>query len=117
MPSARAPSMSSSYESPTITVSSGDASSCSSATRKIDGSGLILPCAFDPTFDEETGVVTIVATTGVVYKNAETDATLSTGAQAALDPGETLGVYAVPSSASYYFSDSDADDWSFTRPE
>lgn len=80
-------------------------------------SGAALTVPNDPTFDEETGVVTIVATTGVVYKNAETDATLSTGAQSALDPGETLSVYAVPASASYYFSDSDADDWSFTRPE
>ena len=81
----------------------------------VAGAALVLPN--DPTFVEETGVVTIVATTGVVYKNADTDATLSTGAQAALDPGDTLNVYAVPSSASYYFADSDVDDWAFTRPE
>ena len=79
-------------------------------------SGAALTVPNDPTFDEETGVVTIVATTGVVYKDGEGN-TLSTGAQAALDPGETMVVEAFPSSASYYFADSDADDWSFTRPE
>ena len=79
-------------------------------------SGAALTVPNDPTFDEETGVVTIVATTGVVYKDGDGN-TLSTGAQAALDEGETMVVEAFPSSASYYFSDSDADDWSFTRPE
>ena len=79
-------------------------------------SGAALTVPNDPTFDEETGVVTIVATTGVVYKDGDGN-TLSTGAQAALDAGETMVVEAFPSSASYYFSDSDADDWSFTRPE
>jgi HK97 family phage prohead protease len=79
-------------------------------------SGAALTVPNDPTFDEETGVVTIVATTGVVYKDGDGN-TLSTGAQAALDPGETMVVEAFPASASYYFSDSDADDWSFTRPE
>lgn len=78
-----------------------------------DDAELVVP--LDPDFDEDTGVITINATTGVVYKRSDTDATV-TGSLAALDPGETLGIYAVPSSASYYFSDSDADDWSFTRP-
>jgi hypothetical protein len=79
--------------------------------------GAALTVPNDPTFVEETGVVTIVATTGVVYKNDDTGATLSTGAQAALDPGETLNVKAHPASASYYFADSDVDGWTFTRPE
>lgn len=66
-----------------------------------------------PTFNTETGVVTIVATTGVVYKNADTLATLSTGAQAALADGATLNVLATPASG-YYFGSSEGDYWSFT---
>ena len=75
---------------------------------------LVTPNA--PTFVEGTGVVTIVATTGVVYKNADTLATLTAGAQSALAPGATLNVVASPASASYYFGSSDDDEWSFTRP-
>jgi len=66
-----------------------------------------------PTFNGETGVVTIVATTGVVYKNAVTDVTLSTGAQSALADGATLSVKAVPA-AGYYFLTTEDDEWSFT---
>lgn len=69
----------------------------------------------EPTFVESTGVVTIPAQTGVVYKNSDTDATLTAGAQAALDPEETLNVIAVPASG-YYFSTNAEDEWSFTRP-
>lgn len=69
----------------------------------------------DPTFVESTGVVTIVATTGVVYKNADTLATLSAGPQTALAPGATLNVIATPS-AGFYFASNMEDEWSFTRP-
>jgi HK97 family phage prohead protease len=69
-----------------------------------------------PTFVESTGVVTIVATTGVVYKNDVTNATLSSGAQSALAAGATLKVRAEPASG-YYFSDTVADGpWTFKRP-
>lgn len=74
---------------------------------------LVIPT--DPTFVEATGVVTIVATTGVVYKNGVTLATLTAGAQSALAPGATLTVHAVPASG-YYFETGEDDDWSFTRP-
>jgi hypothetical protein len=68
----------------------------------------------DPTYDSDTGVVTIVATTGVVYKNADTGATISTGAMAALDPGESINIRAV--AASGYFIPSTADAfWTFTK--
>ena len=70
-----------------------------------------------PTFVASTGVVTIVATTGVVYKNFDTDATLSTGAQTALDPGETLRVKAVAASGSYFIPNTVVDGpWTFKRP-
>lgn len=68
-----------------------------------------------PTFNSTTGVVTIPTVTGVTYKNQETDATLSAGAQAALDPGESLSVVAVPNTGYYFPHNFDAD-WTFTRP-
>jgi len=68
-----------------------------------------------PTFVSSTGVVTIVATTGVTYKNQETNATLSTGAQTALAAGATLSVVAVPNTG-YYFPHNHDADWDFTRP-
>lgn len=76
------------------------------------GVTLVTPNA--PTFDAETGVITIVATTGVVYKDVD-DNVLSTGAQAAIDPGETFAVYAYPSSGSYALNNDEEDVWNFTR--
>jgi hypothetical protein len=72
---------------------------------------LVTPNA--PTFNTETGVVTIVATTNVTYKNADTLATLTTGAQAALADGATLNVLATPNSG-FHFASSEDDYWSFT---
>jgi hypothetical protein len=66
-----------------------------------------------PTFNATTGVVTIVATTGVVYKNAA--GTTITGAQTAIAAGASTTIYAYPSSTSYYFATSDDDTWTFTR--
>lgn len=66
-----------------------------------------------PTFNGETGVVTIVATTGVVYKNGVTNAILSAGAQPALADGASLNVVATPE-AGYYFASTEADEWTFT---
>jgi len=73
----------------------------------------VLPNA--PTFVPATGVVTIVATTGVTYKNGVTDATLATGAQAALAEGASLEVVATPN-AGFYFATSEDKSWTFTRP-
>ena len=70
----------------------------------------------DPTFDPETGVVTIVATTGITYTNADTGATLSTGAQTALEVGESLNVRATAGSGKFIPSSADAF-WTFTRFE
>lgn len=68
----------------------------------------------DPTFVVDTGVVTIVATTGVTYKNADTDATLSTGAQAAIPEGSTINIRAVANTG-YYIPASSGAYWSFTH--
>ena len=67
-----------------------------------------------PTFVASTGVVTIVATTGVVYKNKDTGATLSTGAQAPIASGASITVVATPA-AGYYLADNINDEWTFTR--
>lgn len=68
-----------------------------------------------PTFVPGTGVTTIVATSGVVYKNAVTGATLATGAQTALASGDTLDVIATPTAGHVIEHDADAE-WTFTRP-
>ena len=69
----------------------------------------------EPTFDEGTGVVTIPTQTGVTYVNADTDATLTAGAQPALAAGETLNVEA-QTDATRHFATNAEDQWSFTRP-
>ena len=74
---------------------------------------LVVPTT--PSFVEATGVVTIPTKTGVVYKNKDTNATLTAGAQTALAVGASLNVLAVPASG-YYFSDNASDEWTFTRP-
>lgn len=73
---------------------------------------LVTPNA--PTFVKSTGVVTIVATTGVVYKNDETGATLSTGAQTAIDPGTYVKIRAEAASSSYYLR-TGPKVWTFKR--
>ena len=68
-----------------------------------------------PTFVPATGVVTIPAVTGVIYKNADTGTTLTAGAQSALAAGATIEVEAVPA-ANYFFPHNFDADWEFTRP-
>ena len=68
-----------------------------------------------PTFVASTGVVTIPSKTGVAYKNQDTDATLTAGAQTAIDAGKTISVVAVPATGYYFPHNIDAD-WDFTRP-
>ncbi len=79
--------------------------------RKVAGSAtLVTPV--EPSF---TGsIVTVATTTGVTYKNADTNATLTTAAPVTLTEGQTLNVVAVPASG-YYFANSENDQWSFTN--
>lgn len=67
-----------------------------------------------PTFDATTGVLTIPTVTGVEYRNDETDAVLSAGAQAAIASGATIYVRAYPTTGYYFPHNFDAT-WSFTR--
>lgn len=69
----------------------------------------------EPTFNSGTGVVTIPTVTGVTYKNKETGATLSAGAQSALASGASIEVVAVPNTGYHFAHGADAD-WMYTRP-
>lgn len=64
-----------------------------------------------PTFVASTNVVTIPSTTGVVYKNFTTGATLSAGAQSALTSGTKLVVVAYPGTG-YYLANNEYK-WTF----
>jgi hypothetical protein len=88
------------YKSAVIVMRSGDAAT------------LVVPNA--PTFVKATGVVTIVATTGVVYKNDATGATLSTGAQTAIAAGDYVVIRAEAASSSYYLR-TGPKTWTFKR--
>lgn len=66
-----------------------------------------------PTFVKGTGVITIVPTTGVTYRRADTGAIVTTSVTIAT-PGDSLVITAAPN-AGYVFSPTADDDWSFTR--
>lgn len=75
----------------------------------------VLATPSEPAFNESTGVVTIPTVTGVVYKDTTAGgATLTAGAQTAIDPGETWHIVAVPATG-YYFATNAEDEWDFTR--
>lgn len=80
--------------------------------RKVaSGAALVVPA--EPAFDGDA--ITITNQTGVVYRNAETDAVMNAaGSPYAVADGVTVVVNAEPSSGSYYFGSSDDDSWSFT---
>lgn len=65
-----------------------------------------------PAFDGDA--ITITDQTGVVYRNADTDAVMNaTGSPYAVADGVTVTVNAEPDTG-YYFATSDNDSWSFT---
>jgi len=69
-----------------------------------------------PTFDAETGVVTIPTVTGLTYKNYATGATISAGDMSALAAGASIVIHSVANSG-YYTEDSVTDGpWTFKRP-
>jgi hypothetical protein len=79
------------------------------------GASATLVVPTEPSFVASTGVITIPSVTGVTYKRGDTDATVSAGAMSALAAGASLRIYAVPTSASYYFANNENDEWTFTR--
>jgi hypothetical protein len=66
-----------------------------------------------PTFVAATGVITIVATTGVVYRRADTNAVV-TGTVTIPTAGASLTIVATPAPG-YGFSAASDNDWTFTR--
>ncbi len=79
--------------------------------RSVAGN-LVLVAPAEPAFDGTA--VTITNQTGVVYKNADTDAVVNAaGSPYAVGSGETLRVIATPASG-YYFGSSNDDEWTFT---
>jgi HK97 family phage prohead protease len=67
-----------------------------------------------PAFNSATGVITVPAQTGVIYKNGA-GTTLTAGAQTALAAGASLVVNAI-AAADYYFASNANDSWTFKRP-
>jgi HK97 family phage prohead protease len=65
-----------------------------------------------PTFDKETNEVTIVNTTGVVYKNAAGTTINAAGSPYSVPTGGRYVVNAFPAPG-YYFATSNDDSWSF----
>ena len=67
-----------------------------------------------PTFDEETNEVTIVNTTGVVYKRTDTNATVTNGGSPYTITEEMGELTIVATAAStYYLADNVEDEWTF----
>lgn len=67
-----------------------------------------------PAFVKATGVITIPAQTGVVYRNKATNAVLTAGAQSALAAGASFTVLATPAT-NYYFANNAEDEFTFKR--
>lgn len=67
-----------------------------------------------PLFDAQTGALTVNDTTGVVYKDVDGVVINNAGSPYTVASGETYLVFAEPAGSGFYFSDSDADDFSFT---
>lgn len=80
--------------------------------RVAEASTLVKPVK--PGFAATTGVITIPTVTGVVYKDSD-DNTLTAGPQTALNPGETMTVYAQPTT-NHHFANTVEDSWPFKRP-
>ena len=79
--------------------------------RKTAGSS-VLRTPTEPSFDGTT--VTVPTVTGVIYKNADTDATLTTGSPVTLADGDSLHVVAVPSAGSHFANNAE-DEWTYTN--
>lgn len=81
--------------------------------RKVEGTDvLVAPTA--PTFDPVAGELTIVNTTGVVYKRTDTNAVVNAaGSPYTIASGDSITIVATPDTG-YYFATSEDDEWTFT---
>lgn len=67
-----------------------------------------------PTFVTSTGVLTVPTLTGVVYIDADTNTTLSAGAQTAIAAGAIINIEAIPAAGYGFTHDADVA-WTFQR--
>lgn len=74
------------------------------------GTSVELPQPTAPT--DVDNVVTVPTVTNVTYKNADTNATLTTGSPVTLTEGDSLHVIAVPASGKYFPNNAE-DEWTF----
>jgi len=80
---------------------------------KVTASASVAVVPTAPTYDAEAGEVTIHDTSGVIYKNAETDATLTNGGGPyTVAAGDTLSVVAEPDT-NKHFATSAGTYWTF----
>lgn len=80
--------------------------------KKVAGT-LVLVVPTAPTFDPETGELTITDTTGVVYKDGSGTTLNNAGSPYTVPSGSSITVNATPA-VGYYFSTSEGDSWTFT---
>lgn len=81
--------------------------------RKV-ASNLVLVSPAAPSFDLDAGEVTIVNTTGVVYKNGAGTVINAAGSPYSVVVGTPYVVNATPDTG-YYFSNSENDSWTFLK--
>jgi len=78
-----------------------------------DGASVTLAVPVKPTFNSDTNVITIPSTTGVTYKRADTDGTVTGTITLNNTSLTSLEIYSVPSSGSYYIEDNVSTRWTF----
>lgn len=77
-------------------------------------SGIVLVSPAAPTFDAVAGEITIVDTTGVIYKRQDTDAVVNAaGSPISVASGDSLTIYA-EADTGYALEDSEDNEWTFT---
>jgi hypothetical protein len=80
--------------------------------KKVAGSStLVAPTA--PSFDDESGDITIPTVSGVEYHNSDDDSVVS--GTVTVDPGSSVTIYAVATSG-HYFANNVEDQWTFSMP-
>lgn len=82
--------------------------------RKTAAGDVLVATPSKPTFNTTTWVVTIPTVSNITYKNSDTGATLTAGAQPALTAGQTLNVEAVANAGFFLANDAETF-WSFFR--
>jgi len=68
-----------------------------------------------PSYNSSTGVITPATTTGITYKRADTNATVTAASPITLAAGATLKIFATADTG-YFFETDQEDEFTFTRP-